>query len=151
MEQQRRIPWVLFAIWLLTSAPAALSCSLNYSATRYQNEHVPVGNDAFYHARRIVDTVSEMRHLFELTAAELDTEAPQIKCALIRPRMTRPGPDGTIKMFFWVKNPHPVKDSLLAAKREVSFAESSQGSYARLYQIRQSAPAVSTPTAGTVA
>ncbi|WP_129781548.1 hypothetical protein [Peristeroidobacter soli] len=65
METQRRIPWALIAIWLLASALAVLSCSLNYPSSRYKDEYLPVGNDAFYHARRIVDTVHDPKSFYE--------------------------------------------------------------------------------------
>lgn len=65
METQRRIPWTLIAIWLLASTLAVISCSLNYPSSRYNDEYLPVGNDAFYHARRIVDTVHDPKSFYE--------------------------------------------------------------------------------------
>jgi hypothetical protein len=65
MEMQRRIPWTLIAIWLLASTLAVLSCSLTYPSAHYKDEYVPVGIDAFYHARRIVDTVHDPKSFYE--------------------------------------------------------------------------------------
>jgi hypothetical protein len=65
MQMQRRVPWTLIAIWLLASSLAVLSCSLTYPSARYQDEYLPVGNDAFYHARRIVDTVHDSKSFYE--------------------------------------------------------------------------------------
>lgn len=65
MEKQRRIPWALIAIWLLTSTLAVLSCSLNYPTSRYNGEYVPMGIDSYYHARRILDTVHDPKSFYE--------------------------------------------------------------------------------------
>lgn len=53
------LPWKLIAIWLVASILAAISCSLNLPAAKLNGEYLPVGNDSFYHARRILDTVSD--------------------------------------------------------------------------------------------
>jgi hypothetical protein len=47
------------AIWLVAGAIAALSCSLTLTAAHFGNEYIPVGNDSFYHARRILDAVRD--------------------------------------------------------------------------------------------
>lgn len=49
--------WILPVIWLAVSVFAALTCSVQYSSARLHDEFIPVGNDSFYHARRIVDAV----------------------------------------------------------------------------------------------
>lgn len=54
---QRR--WSLSAIWFFGSVLAALSCSLNWSAATIDGQYIPVGNDSFYHARRILDTAQD--------------------------------------------------------------------------------------------
>jgi hypothetical protein len=53
------------AIWLATSILAALSCSLYFSAAQLDGEYLPVGNDSFYHARRILDTVENPDAFYE--------------------------------------------------------------------------------------
>jgi hypothetical protein len=53
----QRFGWL--AIWLLASVLAALSCALMITAAHVGGEYVPVGNDSFYHARRILDTASD--------------------------------------------------------------------------------------------
>jgi len=55
----RPLPWKLIAIWLVASVLAAISCSLNLPATQLNGESLPMGNDSFYHARRILDTVQD--------------------------------------------------------------------------------------------
>lgn len=46
-------------IWLAMSVIAVLSCSLSFYAAQLDGEYVPLGNDSFYHARRILDTVRD--------------------------------------------------------------------------------------------
>lgn len=62
---QMRIPPVIVTIWLLASIVAALSCSLYFSAAHIGTEYLPVGNDSFYHARRILDTVRDPSAFYE--------------------------------------------------------------------------------------
>jgi hypothetical protein len=52
-------------IWLLAAVVAALSCSLYYPAAHLGDEYLPVGNDSFYHARRILDTVRDPGAFYE--------------------------------------------------------------------------------------
>lgn len=52
-------------IWVLASVVAVLSCSLYLSAARLDGEYLPVGNDSFYHARRILDTAQDTSAFFE--------------------------------------------------------------------------------------
>lgn len=54
-----RRPSSTVIIWLTAGILAALSCSLYFSAAHYQGEYLPVGNDSFYHARRILDAVAD--------------------------------------------------------------------------------------------
>jgi hypothetical protein len=54
-----RAPSSTVIIWLAASVLAALSCSLYFYATYFHGEYVPLGNDGFYHARRILDTVAD--------------------------------------------------------------------------------------------
>lgn len=55
----RPLPWTLIAIWAFASLLAALSCSLNLPSAQLNGEYLPMGNDSFYHARRILDTVRD--------------------------------------------------------------------------------------------
>jgi asparagine N-glycosylation enzyme membrane subunit Stt3 len=43
---------------LLVGVVAAAVCSLYWPAVHFSDEYLPFGNDAFYHARRILDTVA---------------------------------------------------------------------------------------------
>lgn len=70
----RRIPLGALAIWLLVGTVAALSCCLNFSAARLGTEYLPVGNDSFYHARRILDTVHDPASFYEF---DTKIHAPQ--------------------------------------------------------------------------
>jgi len=55
-----------FAIaWLLLGALAAAVCSLIWPAAHVGNELIPVGNDSFYHARRILDTAANPGAFYE--------------------------------------------------------------------------------------
>ena len=45
--------------WLLLGSLAAAVCSLVWPGAHIGNEVIPVGNDSFYHARRILDTVAD--------------------------------------------------------------------------------------------
>jgi hypothetical protein len=62
---QRRLPWTLIAAWLVTSALAAFSCSINLPAAQLNGEYLPMGNDSFYHARRILDTIRDPGSFYE--------------------------------------------------------------------------------------
>lgn len=57
--------WSSVAIWLFVSIVAALSCSLTFRAAHIGDEYVPVGNDSFYHARRILDTVQNPASFYQ--------------------------------------------------------------------------------------
>lgn len=52
-------------IWLAASIVAALSCSLYFSAAHFNGEYLPVGNDSFYHARRILDAVADPSSFYQ--------------------------------------------------------------------------------------
>lgn len=52
-ERQR-----LVGLWLLCATLAVLVCSLLYPAVHFRGEYIPIGNDSFYHARRILDTAA---------------------------------------------------------------------------------------------
>src|ERR1043165_3459207 len=51
--------------WLLLGSLAAAVCSLIWPAAHLGNELVPVGNDSFYHARRILDTAQNPSAFYE--------------------------------------------------------------------------------------
>jgi len=55
----RPLPWELIGIWLVASVLAVISCSLNLPAAQLNGEYLPMGNDSFYHARRILDTARD--------------------------------------------------------------------------------------------
>lgn len=52
-------------IWLVASTLAVLACSVNFSAVYFHGEYVPLGNDSFYHARRILDTAQDPGAFYE--------------------------------------------------------------------------------------
>jgi hypothetical protein len=60
--------WIPLAIWLVAGAIAAFSCALAGSAARLGSEYVPVGNDSFYHARRILDAVADPAAFYQFDA-----------------------------------------------------------------------------------
>lgn len=51
--------WTRVGIWLGLCALAVFSCCVNLSSTRMNGEYLPIGNDGFYHARRILDTAQD--------------------------------------------------------------------------------------------
>jgi hypothetical protein len=53
------------AWWLLVSLIAVGVCSLKWQAVHFSDEYLPFGNDAFYHARRILDTVADPSAFYE--------------------------------------------------------------------------------------
>ena len=65
VDNQRRLPWPSIVIWLVASALAVIVCSLNFPAAQLNGEYLPVGNDSFYHARRILDTVRDPGSFYE--------------------------------------------------------------------------------------
>jgi hypothetical protein len=66
--------WHTLAIWLAASCIAVVSCLLNFSAARIGDEYVPVGHDAFYHARRILDTVAQPDSFYQF---DIKIHAPE--------------------------------------------------------------------------
>lgn len=54
-----------FIIWAIVGCIAAISCCLNMSSARLGNELLPMGIDAFYHARRILDAVPDLGAFYE--------------------------------------------------------------------------------------
>src|SRR5690348_7120203 len=55
----------LLIAWLLLGSLAAAVCSLIWPAAHFAGEVIPVGNDSFYHARRILDTVADPSAFYE--------------------------------------------------------------------------------------
>jgi hypothetical protein len=47
---------------------AMLVCSLMYPAAHLGSEYLPVGNDSFYHARRIIDTAADPGAFYQFDA-----------------------------------------------------------------------------------
>jgi hypothetical protein len=62
----QRLRWL--AIWLVASTLAALSCAVTFTAAHVRGEYIPVSNDSFYHARRILDTVSDPAAFYQFDA-----------------------------------------------------------------------------------
>lgn len=62
-----RIERAKFAgLWLLIGLIAAGVCSLRWPAAQFASEYLPFGNDSFYHARRILDTVADPTSFYEV-------------------------------------------------------------------------------------
>jgi hypothetical protein len=57
--------WKTLAIWLVASCIATVSCVLSRQDARIGDEYFPMGNDAFYHAARILDAVREPSNFYE--------------------------------------------------------------------------------------
>lgn len=52
-------------LWLLWGSVAALACLVYWPAAHLNGEYLPVGNDSFYHARRILDTAAAPASFYE--------------------------------------------------------------------------------------
>jgi hypothetical protein len=53
-------------LWLLIGLIGAGACSLKWPSAHFVDEYLPVGNDSFYHARRILDTVADPSAFYEV-------------------------------------------------------------------------------------
>jgi hypothetical protein len=51
--------WQTLAIWLVAGTLAVLSCTLGISRNAQGIEYLPVGNDSYYHAARILETAAD--------------------------------------------------------------------------------------------
>jgi len=54
-----------FILWVIVGCIAAVSCCLNMPSARIGDELLPMGIDAFYHARRILDAVPNLSAFYE--------------------------------------------------------------------------------------
>jgi asparagine N-glycosylation enzyme membrane subunit Stt3 len=63
MDRSARLRFI--GLWLLIGAIAAGACALKWPAAHFGDEVLPVGNDSFYHARRILDTVADPASFYE--------------------------------------------------------------------------------------
>lgn len=61
--QSSRLKFVSW--WALISLIAVGACALKWPAAHFSDEYLPFGNDAFYHARRILDTVADPPAFYE--------------------------------------------------------------------------------------
>lgn len=66
MDRTERLKFLVG--WLLVGLIAAGACALKWPATHFSDEYLPFGNDAFYHARRILDTVADPSAFYEFDA-----------------------------------------------------------------------------------
>jgi len=57
--------WSNVLIWAVVSAVAVLACALTFPTATWHGEHFPVGNDSFYHARRILDAVRDLSAFYQ--------------------------------------------------------------------------------------
>lgn len=55
----------LILMWLIAAAAAVGVCSLLYPGTQWHGESMPIGNDSFYHARRILDTAADPSSFYQ--------------------------------------------------------------------------------------
>jgi hypothetical protein len=62
---QIRVSWNNAAIWLIVSLIAVLSCALSKPSAHLGAEYFPIGNDSFYHARRILDAAADPGAFYE--------------------------------------------------------------------------------------
>src|SRR5690606_2740895 len=63
---------------LITSAAAVASCALTWPAAHLGDEYLPVGNDSFYHARRILDTAHDPSSFYEFDSKIHAPEGSQL-------------------------------------------------------------------------
>jgi len=55
----------LILLWFLCAVIAVLVCTMQLPSAHVKGEWVPVGNDSFYHARRILDTAANPSAFYE--------------------------------------------------------------------------------------
>jgi len=58
----------LTLLWLIGSAIAFALALLTLSASHVDGAFIPVGNDSFYHARRMLDAIPDLSHFYEFDA-----------------------------------------------------------------------------------
>lgn len=68
----------LVLVWLFTAGLAVASCALIWPAAHLGNEYLPVGNDSFYHARRILDTAQDPASFYEFDSKIHAPEGSQL-------------------------------------------------------------------------
>jgi hypothetical protein len=61
----RTVRLKFFGYWLLIGLIAVGACALKWPAAHFSDEYLPFGNDSFYHARRILDTVADASAFYE--------------------------------------------------------------------------------------
>lgn len=111
MQLQKWPHWYTLSIWIAVTAIAVLSCSLNISAARIGEDYFPVGHDAFYHGRRILDAVSHPGEFYEF---DTKIHAPEgslltwpwgydyLMAGLVRAGMALGLSDQPIKILLWI-------------------------------------------------
>lgn len=111
MQPKTQIPWNVLALWIVATAIAIVSCSLNLSAARIGDEYFPVGHDAFYHGRRILDAVNHPGEFYEFDSR---IHAPEgsllvwpwgydyLMAKLVRGGMALGLSDQPIKILLWL-------------------------------------------------
>src|SRR5690606_36620088 len=57
---------IAIAIWLIAGVIAAWVCILTLTAEHFGGGDLPVGNDSFYHARRLLDTVRDPAGFYQV-------------------------------------------------------------------------------------
>ncbi|MFQ5609920.1 MAG: hypothetical protein ACE5F8_06580, partial [Woeseiaceae bacterium] len=60
---KKSVPWV--AVWLIFSVITIAVAMLYQSAAVVDGQYIPVGNDSFYHARRIIDAAVGSRGFYQ--------------------------------------------------------------------------------------
>lgn len=63
MDRKARLQFLGW--WLLVGLVAVGACALKWPTAHLGEEYLPFGNDAFYHARRILDTVADPSAFYE--------------------------------------------------------------------------------------
>ena len=63
MDRTERLKFLVG--WLVIGLIAVGACALKWPAAQFSDEYLPFGNDSFYHARRILDTVADPSAFYE--------------------------------------------------------------------------------------
>jgi hypothetical protein len=55
----------LIGLWIIIGLIAVISCCVQFPSAHLGSEYLPVGNDSFYHARRILDTAADPSSFYQ--------------------------------------------------------------------------------------
>ena len=61
----QKIDWVAVALWVIASLIGIFFATLVVDSAFFEGEYIPMGNDSFYHAARMLDTAVGERGFYQ--------------------------------------------------------------------------------------